>query len=56
MDAFLVLMSECMIFLQHPFIIWGYEFSFWNVLIFVEVFSIVMNFVFRLFGGQEIDE
>lgn len=54
-DQFHDLMFACMDFLRYPITIWGCTFSIWNVLIFVEVFDIFFRFVFKLFGGAEVD-
>ena len=55
MEQFQYLMLECYSFLKHTFYIWGFGFNLFNIAIFVSVFDIAMNFVFKMFGGTDVD-
>ena len=50
MIDFTYLMKQCFEFLTHKWSIWGFSFSFFNVMLFVEVFEIVMHTVCAMFG------
>lgn len=51
MQSFIDLMNLIYDFLKTPFVIWGYEMSFWGVLILTVLASIVFWFVGELFGS-----
>ena len=49
MEIFLQLMRLCMDFLKTPLHIWGFTFSYLNVLVFTEVFALALILLRRIF-------
>ena len=49
MSFFVQIMKLCMDFLKTPLHIWGYTFSFLNVLVFTEVFALALVLLRRIF-------
>lgn len=52
--TFTSLMSQCFYFLSYKFNVFGYHISFLNVMLLVETFHIVMNFISGIFGSEEV--
>ena len=50
MQSFIDLMTQIYDFLKTPFMIWGYEISFWGISMFIILASIVFWFVGELLG------
>ena len=55
MDNLLDLMGECYGFLMYRFPIFGHSFSIFEVACCCWVFDIAMDFIFKMFGGKEVD-
>ena len=53
-DTFTSLMSQCFYFLTYKFNVFGYHISFFNCMLLVETFHIVMNFIGGVFGSEEV--
>lgn len=49
-------LAQCMRFLFHPFYVYGFYFSLWNISIFVAAFHISVNAVCRFLGKSEVFE
>lgn len=49
------MMTPILEFLRYRFNIFGYNFSFWQILIGVEVFDLVFTFIGKCFGKMEVD-
>lgn len=50
MESFISFMGIIIDFMKQPFTIYGFEFSFWGIFMFVILGSIVMGFIGGLFS------
>ena len=51
MEHFKTLMFMIYDFLKTPFNVWGFEFSFWGIIVLVCITSLVSYFLYGLFGN-----
>ena len=51
MNYFVNLMTSIFNFMKTPFVVWGYEFSFWGVFITISLLSIAFSFIAKMIKG-----
>lgn len=47
-------LAQCMRFLMHPFYIYGFYFSLWNVTMLIAAFHVTINTICRILGKTEV--